>query len=140
MNKFASAVCLLLLLVGLAFPAGPAQQPDPAAQPSSTPIAQMRDQIRVFESALNQSLAQAFEAPFGYLDRAHGAYLPGYGVVVTFEINLLPNLGPFAPEKPNPALEKAQRELQKRQREQARAVAQKMIANYGHTLPLGAGE
>src|SRR3974377_1024281 len=65
-------------------------------------LTKMRDQIGVFESVLNQNLSPTFPGPFGYLDKARGAYLPGYGLVFTFEVNLnpRPQLGPFGGPPP----------------------------------------
>jgi hypothetical protein len=98
-------------------------------------LAELKKGIELFESVLNQSLAQTLGGPFETLDRARGAYLPGYGVVFTFEVNLTPlqNLGPFGPP-PTPKSEQAQREEEIRRRERAKSVAQQTLGNFGQTL------
>lgn len=91
--------------------------------------------IGLFESVLNQSLAQAFGGPFETLDRARGAYLPGYGVVFSFEISLTPlqNLGPFSPP-PTPKSVQARREEEVRRREKAKSVVVEVLGNYGQAV------
>src|SRR5438309_813545 len=127
---------VVMALVALALPLGAADQ-------EKTDIGKMREQIRMMESVLNTSLTQSFPGPFAYLDGARGAYLPGYGVVFTFELNLsaqrgMPS-GPFGVSAPLSAKQRAEEEKQRR--EQAKAMAQKVIADFGHTLEqLGASE
>jgi hypothetical protein len=98
-------------------------------------LGELRKQIELFESVLNQSLKQAFGGPFDTLDGAQGAYLPGYGVVFSFEVNLSPviNMGPFNPV-PTPKREAAQRAEELRRRDKAKAIADEVLANFGQTL------
>ncbi len=109
--------------------------PAAAAQEEKSNLKPLKEEIEVLESVLNQSLTQTFPAPFPYLEKARGAYLPGYGVVFTFEVNLTPvlNLGPFNPAL-TPERDRAQRQEENRRREQAKAVAERVLADFGHTL------
>src|SRR5947209_141332 len=106
-----------------------------AADNEKIDMPRMRDQIRVLESVLNQNLTQTFPGPFGYLDAAHGVYLPGYGVVFSFEINLSQSpasLGQFGGGRPASAA--ARHEEETKRREQAKAMAQRVLADFGPTL------
>jgi hypothetical protein len=107
------------------------------AQQERPDLGELRKQIELFESVLNQSLKQAFGGPFDTLDRTQGAYLPGYGVVFSFEVNLTPllNMGPFN-SSPTPKREAAQRAEELRRREKAKAIAQEVLTNFGQTLSL----
>lgn len=97
-------------------------------------LAEMKRGIALFESVLNQSLSQSFEGSFETLDRARGAFLPGYGVVFSFEISLTPlqNLGPFA--APTVKNDKVQREQELRRREKAKNTAEEALGNFGQAL------
>ena len=105
------------------------------AQKGKPDLKKVRDEIGIVQSVLDQSLAQAFGEPFGYLEKAKGAYLPGFGVVFSFEINLTPSsdLGPFN-GRPTVAGLKAQREDAARRLEKAKAVAETTLADFGHTI------
>jgi hypothetical protein len=128
--KLIAAVALAALLGSTA----PAAPQDAAKSGGSQNITRLRDEIRVLESVLNQNLTQAFPAPFAYLNAAHGAYLPGYGVIFTFEINLSrPSMGPFE-GSPTAATERAKREEARRKFDQAKELSQRVLADFGHTL------
>ncbi len=123
-------IACLVALCALSF-AGP-QDAAKASGPQN--ITRLRDEIRVLESVLNQNLTQAFPAPFAYLNAAHGAYLPGYGVIFTFEINLSrPSMGPFE-GTPTAATERAKREEARHKFDQAKDLAQRVLADFSHTL------
>jgi hypothetical protein len=114
-----------------------------AADQEKNDIGKMREQIRVLESVLNTNLSQSFPGPFGYLDGARGVYLPGYGVVFTCEVNLSPQhgmpSGPFGQAQQATAKQRADEEKQRR--DAAKAMAEKVIADFGHTVEqLGASE
>ena len=102
----------------------------------------LRDQIGVMESVINQDLSQTFPGPFGYLDRARGAYLPGYGLVFTFEVNLNPlppSTGPFGPDpKPQPAAERLS--AIKKHRQSALDMSERVLADFSHTLEISPDE
>ena len=100
-----------------------------------TNLAGLKKGIEVFESVLNQNLAKAFGGPFETLDRARGAYLPGYGVVFAFEVNLTPleDLGPFAPA-PTARDEQAERQEEVRRGMKAKGVAEEVLGTFGQTL------
>jgi hypothetical protein len=102
-------------------------------------LAQVRQQIGVFESLLNEHLNQSFPGPFAYLDRARGAYLPGYGVVFTCEISLTRVVAPFG-ALPS-AAERAKGDDAPQRRALARTMSEKVLAEFGHTFDtLAAGE
>ena len=105
-----------------------------SAQDNSN-LAALKKGIELFNSVLNQSLTQNFGGPFETLDRARGAYLPGYGVIFTFEVNLTPSpqYGPFGPA-PKPKSEQAQREEEVRRRDRAESVAEQILGNFGQAL------
>jgi hypothetical protein len=107
------------------------------AQQNKTNLGELKKQIELFETILNQSLTQAFGGPFDTLDKAQGAYLPGYGVVFAFEVSLSPlqNLGPFS-AAPTSKSEQAQGENEIRRRDKAKAVAAQVLANFAQTLNL----
>lgn len=100
-----------------------------------TNLAGLKKDIELFESVLNQNLAKAFGGSFETLDRAHGVYLPGYGVVFAFEVNLTPlqYLTPFTPA-PTARDEQRQREEEARRRAKAKSVAQETLGNFGQSL------
>lgn len=101
-------------------------------------LGKLRDQIGVLESVINQDLAQTFPGPFGYLDRARGAYLPGYGLVFTFEVNLNPlppSTGPFGPG-PKPQTDAERAAAINKHRESALELSQRVLADFSHTLEI----
>src|SRR5437868_5699135 len=85
-------------------------------------LARVRAQIGVFESVLNTSLNQNFPGPFAYLDRARGAYLPGYGVIFTCEINLTRPVAPF--DTPVKAAERNRPDDQAQRRAAAKTMSE----------------
>lgn len=105
------------------------------AQKTKPDLEEMKKQIELFETVLNQSLTQAFGGPYDTLDKGQGAYLPGYGVVFSFEVSLSPlqNMGPFSPA-PTPKSEELQREQENRRRDKAKAVADQVLTNFGQIL------
>lgn len=105
------------------------------AQKTQPDLGELKQQIELFETVLDQSLTQAFGGPYETLEKVRGAYLPGYGAVFTFEVSLSPlqNLGPFLP-KPTPKSEELQREQENRRRDKAKAVADQVLTNFGQIL------
>ena len=131
MKPISKSIVLLLLLVASA---GSAL----ATPVDKQELGKLREQIGVLESVINQNLAQAFPVPFGYIDKARGAYLPGYGIVFSFEVNLdpqPPSLGPFGPSPKQPS--NAERAVTiKKNREAALALSRRVLADFGHTLEI----
>jgi hypothetical protein len=128
---------ILVLGAALGFSSWAANSPQDKAN-----LPELKKGIELFESVLNQSLTQTFGDPFETLNRARGAYLPGYGVVFSFEVSLTPlhNLGPFS-QAPTAKEEKAQREEEGRRRANAISVAERTLEGYGQSLSmLGPGE
>jgi len=123
------AVCGLLgMLLSLGWTGAKAQKTKPDLE-------ELKKQIELFETVLNQSLTQAFGGPFDTLEKGRGAYLPGYGVVFTFEVSLSKwqNLGPFSAPS-TPKSEELQREEENRRRDKAKVVAQQVLTNFGQIL------
>jgi len=58
------------------------------AQPPATDYAALRGQMRVLEKVVDEILGQTFSSPFGLLEKTKGAYLEGFGVVFTLQVNL----------------------------------------------------
>lgn len=98
-------------------------------------LPEIRKGIEIFESVLNQSIAQAFGGPFEALGRARGAYLPGYGAIFSFEVSLTSfrDLGPFSSPS-TPKSEQALREEEAHRRAKAKAVAEDVLGNYAQAL------
>ena len=134
MNRISKFSVLLLLLVASACSALATDVP-------KQELGKYRAQIGVLESVLNQNLSQAFPGPFGYLDKARGAYLPGYGMVFSFEVNLNPqppSLGPFG--GPPPQTEAQRAAAIKKNHQAALDLTERVLADFGHTLEIGADE
>jgi hypothetical protein len=134
MKQISKLSVLLLLLVASACSALATDVP-------KQDLGKLRAQIGVLESVLNQNLSQAFPGPFGYLDKARGAYLPGYGMVFTFEVNLNPqppSLGPFG--GPPPQTEAQRIAAIKKNRQSALELTERVLADFGHTLEIGPDE
>ena len=133
MKKVIFMLCVLLMAASIATVF--------AADQEKANLSKLRDQIHVLESVINQNLSRNFPAPFAYLDSAHGAYLPGYGVVFTYELNLSrPSMGPFDPPS-TPQGEKAKQDEARRRRDQAKQMSEGVIADFGHSLDqIGANE
>ncbi len=64
------------------------------AQSSPMNYTQMKDEMKIFEAVINQSMAQTFAPPFGLLEKTKGAYLPDFGLVFSLEVNLYPTRMP----------------------------------------------
>lgn len=128
-SKLPGALVLLALLVASAVPGFGA----PASQ--APQLQKIKEEIGLFESVLNQAIAQTFSGPFGLIDRARGAYLPGYGAVLDFELNLSPssNLGPFA-SLPTAQELKQRHATELRRRQQALELAERVLAQFGPSI------
>jgi hypothetical protein len=51
-------------------------------------LALLKKDTRIFEGILGEILKQSFPGRFALPEAAEGAYLPGYGVVVSFHLNI----------------------------------------------------
>src|ERR1051325_6836052 len=134
MKRISKSFVLLLLLTASACSAI-------AADVEKPNLPKLREQIGVMESVLNQNLSQAFPGPFGYLDKARGAYLPGYGLVFTFEVNLNPrpaSLGPFGVDPVQSGKERMA--AIRKNRQVALDLSQRVLADFGHTLEVTSDE
>ena len=105
------------------------------AQEKKENLKQLREEIELLGAVINESLTQTFGGPFGFLDKARGAYLPGYGAVFTFEVNLtrMNFASPFAPRL-TAERERKRNQEEARRRQQAKGVAERALADFGHTL------
>ncbi len=61
-----------------------------AAQTGSPNLTALKGEMKVFEAVINETMVQTFAPPFGLLEKAKGAYLPGFGLVFSLEVNLTP--------------------------------------------------
>jgi hypothetical protein len=105
------------------------------AQKTKSDLEELKKQIELFETVLNEILTQAFGGPYDTLEPPRGAFLPGYGAVFTLQVNLSPfrNIGPFNPT-PTAKTEAAEREEEIRRREKAKGVAEQVLTNFGQVL------
>lgn len=105
------------------------------AQDKAGNLKKLKEEIGLLGAVIDQSLTQSFGSPFGVLDKARGAYLPGYGAVFSFEVNLTPKdfATPFAPQL-SAERERKRNQEEARQREAARGVAERALADFGHSL------
>lgn len=109
--------------------------PGADAQKGRTDLKKVREEMDVLESVLDQSLTQSFGGPFGYLEKVRGIYLPSFGVVFSFEVNLTPLsiAGPFS-GRPSPEDLIAQGKEATRRTEEAKTMAERTLADSGHRL------
>src|SRR5258708_10467346 len=77
--RYTAVKYAILLLTAAAF-----------AKPIQPDYAAIKRQTQLFETVLNTAVQQRFEQPFLILQETKGAYLEGYGVVFTLEVNLSP--------------------------------------------------
>jgi hypothetical protein len=127
------AMWLAIGLVGICLVLGRSYADDtPTAK---VDLQQVKKESELVESVLDQSLTQSFGGPFGYLERVRGAYLPGFGVTFSFEINLTPSsaAGPFG-SPPSPQLMRTQEKEVVQRRDAAKTVSENTLADFGHTL------
>src|SRR2546421_6691261 len=97
-----------------------------AADQEKANLVRVREEIRVFESVLDGSLNQSFPGPFAYLDKARGAYLPGYGVIFTFEVSLSRPSNLFEAQP----TDKSRRDEAQVRRTAAKELAEKALADF----------
>ncbi len=80
-------VFLTILVLGLQDARAMAQAPRESGEPK-VDYAAARREIQSVESAINALLNATFANPFGLVNRTKGVYLPGYGQVFNFLINI----------------------------------------------------
>ena len=78
----------------------------PAGKLPELDLRALGGQLQAFQAIMNRDIAQAFAVPFVLLQDAKGTYLPGYGAMFHFEINLHPlrtmnmfNMQPYTEEE-----------------------------------------
>jgi hypothetical protein len=64
------------------------------AQSSPSNLSALKGEMRVFEAVIDGTMAQTFAPPFGLLVRTKGAYLPGFGLAFSLEVELYPTRAP----------------------------------------------
>jgi hypothetical protein len=63
-----------------------------AQSPSN--LSALKGEMKVFEAVIDGTMTQTFAPPFGLLEKTQGAYLPGFGLVFSLEVNLYPSRTP----------------------------------------------
>lgn len=64
------------------------------AQSPPSNLSALKGEMRVFEAVIDGTMAQTFAPPFGLLQRTKGAYLPGFGLAFSLEVDLYPTRAP----------------------------------------------
>jgi hypothetical protein len=82
--------------------------------------------MKVFEAVVDGTMAQTFAPPFGLLEKTQGAYLPGFGLAFSLEVNLYPL------RAPNPF---NMAPLGKAEIEKAQKVKRERIATVKESIP-----
>lgn len=96
-------------------------------------LADVKRDSRVFERIVGEVLRQSFTNPFAIAAEPQAAYLPGYGVVVSFHLKI--NRGTirgFWGEYPNPSAEEGR--TREEQLEIVRSIVLRALGDYGGTL------
>lgn len=110
-----------------------------AAQVADRPDArQLKRDIRIFSSVMDTMMHEAVVEPFGLLEKTKGAYLPGFGLVFSLEINLVQlrmrspfDLRPVSREELEQAAKQKQQKVGPLRDQLARA-----LADYGSNIEL----
>ena len=102
------------------------------AQPAPD-LVKLRNQTEIFENIIGEVLRQNFDNPFALEDEPQAAYLPGYGVVVSFflRINRATVRTPFG-NMPTPRAKaklSAQEQIQK-----IKEIMIQTLGDYGNAL------
>lgn len=93
MNRLAkkrvlSAGFLVVSLLLALPPAGQARETGQGAANVQVDYASARREMQDFEGVINSLLAQTFTNPFGLVQKPKGVYLPGYGQMFSFLVNI----------------------------------------------------
>jgi hypothetical protein len=64
------------------------------AQSPPSNLSALKSEMRVFEAVVDGTMGQTFAPPFGLLQRTKGAYLPGFGLAFSLEVDLYPTRPP----------------------------------------------
>jgi len=60
------------------------------AQSPLANLSALKGEMKVFEAVIDGTMAQTFAPPFGVLEKTKGAYLPGFGLAFSLEVDLYP--------------------------------------------------
>jgi len=84
------AAFVALLAVAPMAPYSAAQSPGPPREAAETKVDydSARREIQQLETVINGLLKETFINPFGLVNRTKGAYIPGYGQVFNFLVNI----------------------------------------------------
>ncbi len=100
---------------------------------SSSKVAELKKDARVFERIISEVLRQNFDNPFAVAADPLAAYLPGYGVVVSFHLKI--NRGTirgFRGDLPTPVVREPR--SREEQLETVRRTMLRALADYGSTM------
>jgi hypothetical protein len=64
------------------------------AQSPPSNLSALKGEMKVFEAVIDGTMAQTFAPPFGLLEKTKGAYLPGFGLAFSLEVDLFPTRAP----------------------------------------------
>jgi hypothetical protein len=64
------------------------------AQSPPSNLSALKNEMKVFEAVIDETMAQTFAPPFGLLEKTKGTYLPGFGLAFSLEVNLYPMRAP----------------------------------------------
>ncbi len=107
-----------------------------AAQTGSSNLSALKGEMKVFEAVINETMVQTFAPPFGLLEKAKGAYLPGFGIVFSLEVNLTP-VRPLSPFNMQPLSKEELAKAQKMRRERLgviKTAVPRLLADHGGGL------
>jgi hypothetical protein len=100
---------------------------------SPSKLAELKKDARVFERIIGEVLRQNFDNPFAVAADPMAAYLPGYGVVVSFHLRI--NRGTirgFRGDLPSPVVREPR--SREEQLEVVRRTMLRALADYGSTM------
>jgi hypothetical protein len=64
------------------------------AQSRPSNLSALKGEMKVFEAVIDGTMSQTFAPPFGLLEKTKGAYLPGFGLTFSLEVELYPTRAP----------------------------------------------
>lgn len=132
-NAFLIAIVLMLTLGASATAQVASDKPD---------LRQLRRDIRVFAGVMDTMIKDSAPEPFGLLESTKGAYLPGFGLVFTLEINLV-QLRQRSPFDARPLSQQELDQAWKLKRERIALLEERLprvLADYGSNIELPASE
>ncbi len=120
----------------ISFVAFLALTPPLVAQAGPSNLSALKGEMKVFEAVINETMVQTFAPPFGLLEKAKGAYLPGFGIVFSLEVNLNLVRAP-SPFNMQPVSKEELAKAQKMRKERLRMIkttVPRLLADHGGGL------